>query len=63
MQEQIINSYAWNIFINTGYIDNKYLMMIANQIKKGIPLTKKEEAIRREYSEQIEKMLLNKYEK
>jgi hypothetical protein len=62
MQEQIINSYAWNIFINTGYIDNKYLMMIANQIKKGIPLTKKEEAIRREYSEQIEKMLLNKYE-
>ena len=63
MQEQIINSYAWNIFINTGYIDNKYLMMITNQIKKGIPLTKKEEAIRREYSEQIEKMLLNKYEK
>jgi hypothetical protein len=62
MQEQIINSYAWNIFINTGYIDNKYLMMITNQIKKGIPLTKKEEAIRREYSEQIEKMLLNKYE-
>ena len=60
--ERIINSYSWNIFINTGYIDNKYLMMIANQIKKGIPLTKKEEAIRREYSEQIEKMLLNKYE-
>ena len=60
--ERIINSYSWNIFINTGYIDNKYLMMISNQIKKGIPLTKKEEAIRREYSEQIEKMLLNKYE-
>ena len=61
--EQIINSYCWNIFINTGYIDNKYLIMIANKMKKGIPLTKKEEAIRREYSEQIEQMLLNKYEK
>ena len=61
--EQIINSYCWNIFINTGYIDNKYLIMIANKMKKGILLTKKEEAIRREYSEQIEQMLLDKYEK
>jgi hypothetical protein len=63
MQEQIINSYAWNIFINTGYIDNKYLIMITHKIKNGIPLTSKEEAVRREYSEQIEKMLLNTYDK
>jgi hypothetical protein len=61
--EQIINSYSWNIFINTGYIDNKYLIMIAHQMKKGIPLTSKEEAVRREYSEQIEQMLLNTYDK
>lgn len=63
MQEQIINSYAWNIFINTGYIDNKYLIMIANEIKKGITLTSKEESIRREYSQTIEQMLLNTYDK
>jgi hypothetical protein len=63
MAEQIINSYSWNIFINTGYIDNKYLIMITLQIKKGIPLTNKEEAVRREYSQQIEQMLLNTYEK
>jgi hypothetical protein len=63
MAEGKINSYSWNIFINTGYIDNKYLIMIALQIKKGIPLTNKEEAVRREYSQQIEQMLLNTYEK
>ena len=45
--ERIINSYSWNIFINTGYIDNKYLILIAHQIKKGIQLTTKEEAVRR----------------
>jgi len=61
--ERIINSYSWNIFINTVYIYNKYLIMIALQIKKGIPLTNKEEAVRREYSQQIEQMLLNTYEK
>lgn len=63
MQEEIINSYAWKIFINTGYIDNKYLIMITQQIKKGIALTSKEESIRREYSQTIEQMLLNTYDK
>lgn len=59
--EQIINSYAWKIFINTGYIDNKYLILIAHQIKKGIQLTAKQEAVRREYSAAIEQMLQNTY--
>lgn len=62
MEEQIINSYCWKIFINTGYIDNKYLIMIANNIRKGITLSEKEEAVRREYSEKIEHILLNTYE-
>ena len=59
--ERIINSYSWNIFINTGYIDNKYLILIAHQIKKGIQLTAKQEAVRREYSAAIEQMLQNTY--
>lgn len=61
--ESIINSYSWNVFIKTGYIDKKYLVMISNQIKIGISLTSKEEAVRREYSEQIEQILLNTYDK
>ena len=61
MEEQIINSYTWKIFINTGYIPNKYLIMISNQIKKGIQLTAKQEAVRREYSSTIEQMLQNTY--
>ncbi len=61
MEEQIINSYTWKIFINTGYIDNKYLILIAHQIKKGIQLTAKQEAVRREYSAAIEQMLQNTY--
>ena len=61
MEEQIINSYTWKIFINTGYIDNKYLILIAHQIKKGIQLTAKQEAVRREYSAAIEQILQNTY--
>lgn len=61
MQEQIINSYAWKIFINTGYIDNKYLIMISNKMKKCVPLTVREESVRREYSSTIEQMLSSTY--
>lgn len=61
MEEQIINSYSWKIFINTGYIDYKYLIMISIKIKKCIPLTVREESVRREYSSTIEEMLSSTY--
>jgi hypothetical protein len=57
MEEKIINSYCWSIFINTGWIDKKYLIWIANKIKAFEKLTPKEEAIRQEHSEIIEQML------
>jgi hypothetical protein len=63
MAEQIINSYSWNIFINTGYIDKKYLVMISDKIRRGMILTEREESVRREYASTIEHILLNTYEK
>lgn len=57
MEEKIINIHCWKIFINTGYIDKKYLIWIANKIKSLEKLTPKEEAIRQEHSETIEQML------
>lgn len=58
-----INENEWLIFINTGFVSNLIINRIAKKIAFNLELTKREQAIRMEKSELIEKELLNLWKK
>jgi hypothetical protein len=58
-----INENEWQIFINTGFVSNLIINRIAKKIAFNLELTRREQAIRMEKSELIEKELLNLWKK
>jgi hypothetical protein len=58
-----IDENEWQIFINTGFVSNLIINRIAKKIAFNLELTRREQAIRMEKSELIEKELLNLWKK
>ena len=58
-----ISENEWRIFINTGFVSNLIINRIAKKIAFNLELTRREQAIRMEKSELIEKELLNLWKK
>jgi hypothetical protein len=58
-----ISENEWRIFINTGFVSNLIIKRIAKKIVFNLELTRREQAIRMEKSELIEKELLNVWKK
>lgn len=59
----LISENEWRIFINTGFVSNLIINRIAKKIAFNLELTRREQAIRMEKSELIEKELLNLWKK
>ena len=59
----LISENEWLIFINTGFVSNLIINRIAKKIAFNLELTRREQAIRMEKSELIEKELLNLWKK
>ena len=59
----MISEKEWRIFINTGFVSNLIIKRIAKKIVFNLELTRREQAIRMEKSELIEKELLNLWKK
>ena len=59
----LISEKEWRIFINTGFVSNLIIKRIAKKIVFNLELTRREQAVRIEKSELIEKELLNLWKK
>lgn len=53
----IIPDSAWNLYIETGEIDDDFFKLIAHRIKFGVTLTDREQAIYIQFSKEVETIL------
>ena len=53
----IIPDSAWELYIETGKIDDDFFKLIAHRIKFGVTLTDREQAIYTSFAKEVETIL------
>lgn len=59
----LLSENDWRIFVETGYVDKLIINKIALKVVFSLELTKREQAVRIEKSEEIEEILIKKFNK